>query len=223
MLSAMDDGVGMVMAKLRECGLEENTLIFFVSDNGGPTATTTSSNFPLSGFKGQLWEGGMREPFIIQWKGHIPAGQVFTNPVSTLDFLPTALAVAGSPSNPKLEGVNLLPYLTGEKTGAPNPMLCWRINGQRAIRVGDWKLLDMAQGQGWKLFNLASDIAEKNDLREKEPAKAAELEAAFKAWDAKNVPAKWMFTGAATEYGRKTLSQGLLMDNELDEPPSKNQ
>src|ERR1035437_2671285 len=88
MLSAMDDNVGRVLAKLREHGLEENTLIFFLSDNGGPTLATTSRNDPLRGYKGQVLEGGIRIPYIIQWKGHLPAGTVCDQPVISLDIHP---------------------------------------------------------------------------------------------------------------------------------------
>src|ERR1035437_5537968 len=113
MLSAMDDNVGRVLAKLREHGLEENTLIFFLSDNGGPTLATTSRNDPLRGYKGQVLEGGIRIPYIIQWKGHLPAGTVCDQPVISLDIHPTAVAAAGGGVSPdwKLDGVNLLPFL----------------------------------------------------------------------------------------------------------------
>src|ERR1035437_10517143 len=113
MLSAMDDNVGRVLAKLREHGLEENTLIFFLSDNGGPTLATTSRNDPLRGYKGQVLEGGIRIPYIIQWKGHLPAGKVCDQPVISLDIHPTAVAAAGGALSPdwKLDGVNLLPFL----------------------------------------------------------------------------------------------------------------
>ena len=192
MLSAMDDAVGTVLAKIRENKLEENTLIFYFSDNGGPTAQTTSGNHPLSGFKAQVWEGGIRIPYIIQWKGHLPAGKVDDQPVIQLDILPTAMAAAGSPvpADAKLDGVNLLPYLTGEKAGAPHQALFWRFGRQRAVRAGDWKLTDM--GEGAKLFNLVQDIGEKNDLAAKEPAKLQELEAAYKEWNSQNIEARWL-------------------------------
>ncbi len=139
MLSAMDDAVGAVLAKIREHGLEENTLIFFISDNGGPTAQTTSGNGPLRGFKAQTWEGGIRIPYIIQWKGRLPAGKVDDRPVIQLDILPTALAAVGIDIKPewKLDGVNLLPYLTGARSGLPHEALYWRFGGQMAIRKGD--------------------------------------------------------------------------------------
>src|SRR5881396_1402886 len=113
----MYDAVGNVLGKIREIGQEEITLIFFISDNGGPTASTTSGNGPLRGFKAQTWEGGIRVPWIIQWKGHIPAGKLDNRPVIQIDILPTALAAAGVEAKPdwNLDGVNLLPYLTDNK------------------------------------------------------------------------------------------------------------
>lgn len=200
MLTAMDEGVGTVMAKLRELKLEERTLVFFTSDNGGPTSANTSRNDPLSGFKGQLLEGGIREPFIVQWKGRLPAGRVYDAPVSSLDIQATALAAAGLPADAALEGVDLLPHLTGGKAGAPHAQLAWRFGKQRAIRMGDWKLLDL--GQGWRLFNLAADIAERDDLAARQPEKLRELAAAYEQWNAANVPAKWLMHGVPTKAGK---------------------
>lgn len=191
MLTAMDDAIGSVLAKLRELDLEKATLIVFISDNGGPTSQITSKNDPLRGFKAQVWEGGIRVPFMIQWKGRIPAGKVDDRPVIQLDIFPTVLAATGVsvPSDLRLDGVNLLPYLTGEKEGSPHEALFWRFGWQHAVRKGDWKLTNM--GENTMLFNLAADIGETTDLAAKEPAKVAELEAAYKEWDASNVPAKW--------------------------------
>ena len=189
--SAMDDAVGVVLAKLRELRLEENTLVFFLSDNGGPTWQTTSRNDPLRGQKGDLLEGGIREPFMVQWKGHLNAGKVDDRPIIQLDILPTALAAAGAPVSDaeRLDGVNLLPYLAGENDGAPHTSLFWRYGKQRAVRMGDWKLVN--QGKGTMLYNLANDIGEAKDLAAKEPAKVKELEAAYKRWNANNVPPRW--------------------------------
>ncbi len=206
MLSAMDDAVGNVVAKLRETGQEENTLVFFISDNGGPTAQTTSGNGPLHGFKAQTWEGGIRVPWAIQWKGHIPAGQVDDRPVIQIDILPTALAAAGVAVQPewKLDGVNLLPYVTGEKKEAPHDALYWRFGQQIAIRKGDWKLVKAPGGgvepgerggvattQGAQLYNLASDLGEKNNVAQQEPQKFNELAAAWDEWNKSNIAPKW--------------------------------
>lgn len=148
MLSAMDDATGNVLAKIRELNLEEDTLVIFLSDNGGPTSSTTSGNGPLRGFKSQTWEGGIRIPYLMQWKGRIPAGKVDDRPVIQLDILPTALAAAGVSANPawKLDGVNLLPYLTGQNPAAPHEMLYWRFGPQLALRMGDWKLVKAPLG-----------------------------------------------------------------------------
>jgi arylsulfatase A-like enzyme len=207
MQSAMDDAVGKVLEKIREQGEEENTLIFFFADNGGPTKQTSSSNGPLRGFKAQTWEGGIRVPFLVQWKGRIPAGKTDDRPVIQLDIHPTALAAAGVEVKEewKLDGVNLLPYLTGEKTGTPHEALYWRFGPQVAIRKGDWKLVKGAGGiglegverrekgtmEGAELYNLAADIGESKNLAEAEPAKVKELADDWNQWNSSNVDATW--------------------------------
>jgi arylsulfatase A-like enzyme len=211
MQSALDDAVGSVLGKIRELRQEENTLIFFFSDNGGPTAGNTSSNGPLRGFKAQTWEGGIRIPFMVQWKGRLPAGRVDDRPVIQLDIHPTALAAAGIALRPewKLDGVNLLPFLTGEKAGAPHEALFWRFGSQVAVRMGDWKLVKgagmpgiaMESGKssiaGAELHNLATDIGEKQNLADREPEKVKQLAAAWEAWNAGNIEPKWMPVRAA--------------------------
>ena len=206
MQSALDDGVGLMLAKLREHKLEENTLIVFFTDNGGPTPNNTSGNGPLRGFKAQTWEGGIRVPFMMQWKGKIPAGKVDDRPVIQLDIHPTALAAAGveAPADAKFDGVNLLPYITGEKSGAPHEALHWRFGSQIALRAGDWKLvkgagMDGVQGgragkadtQGAELYNVTTDIGEKTNLAEKNPDKLKELAALWDKWNAGNIDAAW--------------------------------
>ncbi len=195
MLSALDDAVGMVLRKLRELGLEEDTLIFFISDNGGPTRQTTSSNVPLRGYKGQVLEGGIRVPFLVQWTKHLPAGKVFEHPVIALDICPTILAAVGAEVPKELDGVNLLPYLRGEKSGVPHEALFWRFGQQWAVRMGDYKLVCSPQGLGTAephLFNLSEDIGETTNLAAKMPEKVQELRAAYEAWNKANLPPKWV-------------------------------
>jgi arylsulfatase A-like enzyme len=191
MMSALDDAVGRILGKVRELGQEEDTLIAFLSDNGGPTQQTTSNNLPLRGFKMTTWEGGIRVPFCIQWKGKLPAGTTYEKPIIQLDILPTALAAAGSSIDPswKFDGVNLLPYLTGERSDAPHQTFYWRYGRQWAVRDGDWKLV-VANGGGGspELYNLASDISEETDLAKKQPDKARELQALYDRWDAEQAP-----------------------------------
>jgi arylsulfatase A-like enzyme len=187
MLSAMDDGIGQVLAGLRARGLEDNTLIFFLSDNGGPTPSTTSSNGPLRGRKGEAFEGGIRVPFIVQWKARLPQGKTWSQPAIALDVMPTAVAAAGGAAPFGIDGVNLLPYCEG-RTGAPHDALFWRFGLQRAVRMGDWKLV-LSEGGG--LYHLAKDIGETADLSAQEPARARQLRAAWDAWNAQLAEPRW--------------------------------
>lgn len=191
-LSAMDDAVGRVLEKIRHLGHEENTLIFFVSDNGGPTLTTTSKNGGLHGFKATTYEGGTRVPFLAQWKGHLPAGKTYDFPVVNLDILPTALAAGGTSVDPawKLDGVNLLPYLKGENPSRPHETLYWRFGQQWAIREGDLKLVVARGGKGQpELYDLSKDFAEANDLSDSQPEIVKKLQAKWNAWSSEQAPA----------------------------------
>jgi arylsulfatase A-like enzyme len=193
-MSAMDDAVGAVLAKVRAMGQEENTLVFYLSDNGGPTRQTTSQNGPLHGFKATTSEGGTRIPFCVQWKGKLPAGKTFDFPVQNLDVLPTCVTAAGGTVEPgwKLDGADLMPYLTGKNARRPHEVLYWRFGEQWAVRKGDWKLVvsrvDKLQP---RLINLAEDIGEAKDLSEKYPEKVKELKAAWEAWNAEQSPPLW--------------------------------
>jgi arylsulfatase A-like enzyme len=191
MLAGMDDSVGRVMGKVRELGQEENTLVFFIADNGGPTASTTSRNGPLRGFKMTTFEGGPRVPYIAQWKGKIPAGKTYDFPVMNLDVLPTAIVAAGGKPEAswQLDGVDLMPYLTGAETGRPHPTLYWRFGPQWAIRDGDMKLVVSNGGSGRpELYNLATDIGESKNLAASQPEKVKELQAMFNKWNAEQAP-----------------------------------
>jgi arylsulfatase A-like enzyme len=205
MLSSMDDAIGKVMDKVRSEKLEEDTLIFFVADNGGPTMQGTtingSVNAPLRGSKRTTLEGGIRVPFFVTWKGKLPAGRTFTEPVIQLDIAPTALTAAGAPpmTDRKLDGVNLMPWLTGGAAGRPHDTLYWRFGAQMAVRMGDWKLVrydpvvDGGKGRpaDAKLYNLAEDVGESNDLAGKHPEKVKELQAAWDEWNKGNIAPLW--------------------------------
>lgn len=189
MLSAMDDAVGVVLAKLQQLGLEENTLIFFISDNGAPGGR--GGNGPLHGGKYTTWEGGVRLPFMVQWKGTLPAGKTYDFPVVQLDVLPTCIAVAGGTVDPgwKLDGVNILPYLRGEKTARPHETLYWRIDGMWAIRHGDLKLVHPAAGKAPpQLFDLSKDIGENTDLAASRSEDVRALQALWDRWNAEQAP-----------------------------------
>jgi arylsulfatase A-like enzyme len=212
MLAAMDEGIGRVIDALRANRLEENTLIVFLSDNGGPTLPGTTingaRNQPLRGSKRTTLEGGVRVPFVIQWKGTLPPGVVYEPPVIQLDLLPTALAAAGVAAEPgwKLDGVDLLPFLRGKAEEAPHDSLYWRQGPQMAIRRGAWKLVrydrtvDEAAAPSsarstevtpYRLYDLDLDRGEETDLAARHPGKAAELLRAWQAWNAQLVTPLW--------------------------------
>lgn len=190
MLSAMDDAVGRVLEKVRELGVENDTLVFFIADNGGPTKGTTSGNGILRGFKTETYEGGPRVPFLVQWKGRLPAGTTYDLPVMNIDVMPTVMAAAGSPVGPSdarggpIDGIDLLPHLSGTDRGRPHETLFWRFGKQWAVRHGDWKLVVSRGGSGRpELYDLAADPGEQNDRAAAEPARVAELTELYDAWN----------------------------------------
>jgi arylsulfatase A-like enzyme len=217
MLSAMDDAIGRVLAKVREIGAENNTLIVFFSDNGGPTPSTTSSNGPLHGFKATTSEGGTRIPYMMQWKGKLPAGKIYEYPVFQMDLHPTFVVVAGGTIDPawKLDGVDLMPYLTGKNSGRPHQALFWRFGEQWAIRDGDWKLVASRVDQNKpRLINLAEDIGEAKDLSSTEPQKLADLTAQWKAWNAEQKPPLWGAENAAAKGKAKAAKKKAPEDDD---------
>src|SRR5687768_16848755 len=191
MMSAMDDGIGAILKKLDDDKLAENTLVFFVSDNGGPPVNS-SNNGVLRGNKAQTWEGGIRVPYLMQWKGRIPAGKTFDSPVIQLDFHPTALAAAGiEAKDAKFDGVNLLPHLEGKLTAPPHDTLYWRFGDQMAIRHGNLKLVQGRGAEQRLLFDLAADIGEQKDLSAERPDAVKELSAKYDAWNATLAKPAW--------------------------------
>ena len=185
MLSQLDDGVGQVLEKLRDEELDRETLLFFISDNGGPTRELTSSNAPLRGGKGDLYEGGVRVPFLVQWTGRLPAAHTYEQPVSSVDVFATAMSAAQVPFLHETDGVDLLPHLSGEMERPPHELLFWRMRNRGALRAGDWKIVRQpgrrSGSNGWELFNLAEDISETRDLAAERPEKLEELQAAWES------------------------------------------
>jgi arylsulfatase A-like enzyme len=192
MVEAMDLAVGKVLDKLDELGLAENTLVIFTSDNGGLSTSEgwPTSNLPLRGGKGWMYEGGIREPLIVRWPAMMKSGRVINTPVSSPDFFPTLLDVAQTQPQPgqTLDGVSLLPALKGESL--PERPLFWHYPhyGNQggapaaAIRRGPWKLIEWFEDDHVELFNLETDLSEKNDLAVKEPEQVARLRDELHAW-----------------------------------------
>jgi arylsulfatase A-like enzyme len=193
MLSAMDKAMGRVLDELAARQLEQDTLIFFISDNGGPPQANGSRNDPLAGAKGTMWEGGIRVPFVMQWKGRIPAGSTYDAPVIALDIFTTSVAAAGgrAPDDRPIDGVNLLPFVTGAKQdGVPHDALYWRRGAQHAVRRGNMKLVAF-DNQPPKLFDLAADMGETRDLAAARPAVVEELSRLYADWNAQLVKPLW--------------------------------
>lgn len=191
MLSAMDDGVGAVLAALREKSIEENTLVFFLSDNGGPISVNGSKNTPFSGAKGTLQEGGIRVPFFLRWPGRLRAGQVCSLPVISLDILPTCIAAAGgaAPGDAVLDGVDLLPYLSG-KEGAPHEYLFWRFHEEAAARHQQWKLIKDAAG-ACRLYDVVADPAEEKDVAADHAEVVQAMRERLTQWESELKPPLW--------------------------------
>jgi arylsulfatase A-like enzyme len=191
MLANLDDSVGTITARLRAAGLEQNTIIYFISDNGGPTRELTSSNHPLRGEKGSMYEGGIRVPFLVQWPAQLPAGITYDRPVITTDIFATTFAAVGlaQPAPPTSESTNLLPFLKMEKRGDPHDLLYWRQDQKRALRHADFKIVKASARADWELFDLSSDRSETTDLADEFPAVRDRLVKHWNALDAEMVAA----------------------------------
>lgn len=190
MVSAVDDGVGMILEKLRKEKIEDNTIIFFMSDNGGPESKNSSDNGLLRGSKSSTYEGGFRIPFAMQWKGHVTPS-VYHYPVSSLDVLATIadLTSASIDPNKPLDGVNLIPYVTGKKLGVPHKAIYLRkFDDQKfAVRVGDYKIITNFDGTDRQLYNLKQDISEDNNLVSALPERYKEIDTIRAMWNSELV------------------------------------
>ncbi|MGF1758203.1 sulfatase-like hydrolase/transferase [Photobacterium sagamiensis] len=191
----MDKNIGHILDKLKEHKLMEDTIIIFLSDNGGKPKGNASYNKPLRGQKNTLWDGGIRIPFTVTWKGKIPAGQHIDDPVISLDILPTVLKAAGADIKDwDMNGVDIMPRLTGKVDQLDNRFMYWDVSTKAAIRDNDWKLVMpniTAKKPQVQLFKISEDISESNDLVKKHPEQVERLMQEFKNWQSQNEPAKW--------------------------------
>ena len=204
MLDSMDHNIGRVLKVLRKLGLEEDTLVLFLSDNGGHEA---SPNLPLRGKKATYWEGGLRVPFCMKWPNRIEPGQLYRRPVISLDLFPTIVRAAGGSIDPsqKLDGVDLLPYLNNSERGDPHRNLFWIWGSRRAIRAGDFKAMSQDNGKSWQLYNLKNDISEQHDLADKRAPKLEQLIKRFNAWEKELIPQQW---GWRKDLGHRDVNFG---------------
>ena len=195
MVEAMDLAVGKVLAQLEALGLEDEVVVAFTSDNGGLSTSEGSptSNLPLRGGKGWLYEGGIREPFIVRWPGVTKAGSICATPVMSTDFFPTFIkAAGGEPKRPDgpIDGVDLMPLLAGGDALPARDALYWHYPHYSnqggfpggAIRVGPWKLIERFEDGATNLYDLSSDVGERNDLAAEHPERVAEMRDRLHAW-----------------------------------------
>lgn len=180
---ALDRAVGRIVDKLEAEGLLDNTLIFFLSDNGG-AHNNQSSNLPLKGYKGNKYEGGHRVAFFAHWPEQIQPGARFDGLTSSLDIFATSVAAAGAvlPDDKTLDGVSLLPYWRGEKTGDPHERLFWRKEGMAAARAGDYKMIRV-DSLGYRLYNLDQDLGEINDLSQTDTVQLTQMKQQMHDWE----------------------------------------
>ncbi|MDW7694915.1 sulfatase-like hydrolase/transferase [Flammeovirgaceae bacterium SG7u.111] len=194
MVAGVDAGVGAIDKTLTELGIKENTMVIFLSDNGG--RAEHADNRPYRGHKGMIFEGGIRVPFVMTWPKGLEGGKRYGEPIISLDILPTALAAAGIDKKPKnkLDGVNVLPYLKEEKKGIPHDFLVWRtVNGfEYGVRKGNYKLYKSTYKDKFLLFDLSKDSYERNDIAEQNPKVVAELKEDFEKWNKDMIAPLWL-------------------------------
>ena len=196
MVERLDTGVGLVLTALDELNLADNTMVMFLSDNG-PSAESASygpegadySNGPLRGTKFSTHEGGIRVPFLVRWPGRLPAGVVRAIPATTMDILPTVLAVAGiePAASHEIHGQSILPLLKGGPF-VRRDRLHWETPQNLAVLDGEWKLVHQPWRGKPRLYRPAEDVGEENDLAARHPEKVAELQAAHEAWAQRHYP-----------------------------------
>jgi arylsulfatase A-like enzyme len=177
-VTCMDRSIGEVLKALDEGGVAENTIVIFLSDNGG---SGNGGNEPLKGSKSTMWEGGLRVPFLMRWPGHLPAGVVTDEFLTSLEIVPTLLSATGTdaPENVVFDGFDLVPVLNGEKK-SPRTTMFWQRRSDKAARVGNWKWVDSAKGSG--LFDLSNDLGETHDLSKEKPEILEMVKARFANW-----------------------------------------
>ncbi|MEC3905722.1 sulfatase-like hydrolase/transferase [Tamlana sp. 2201CG12-4] len=201
---AMDKSIGDIMSNLKKHGLEENTMVFFLSDNGGKPKGNFSYNVPLRGEKGQFYEGGIHVPFVVKWKNHFPENMIYNEPVSSLDIMPTIMNAVGVQVDPSwhLDGIDMSTFIDNKTLLRPQRELFWKSNNKYAVRNNKWKIVKM--GTKLELFNLLQDPYETTDLSKTHPEQVKALMEVYKKWDSKNIPAQYGY-GSEEKFPYKVV------------------
>ncbi len=193
LLASLDDSVGKLVAAVDECGLANHTLILFFSDNGGPTRELTSSNRPLRGEKGSLYEGGIRVPMLLRWPAQVPAGNEESRPVISLDLAATIRSAARFKLPHDTDGVDLVPHLKSLERPAIHDQLYWRVGSKAALRQGRWKLVRTSgkADANWELYDLSADMSERTNLAASEIGHVDRLRQAWEQIDSQMAAPLW--------------------------------
>ena len=216
MIRAVDRSVGKLMQALKDNGLDDNTLVIFTSDNGGANYIGMPDiNKPYRGWKLSFFEGGTHIPYVMRWPQALNGGQTYPHAVSHLDIMPTALGAAGlTPQAKVMDGVNLLPYLTGRKTGRPHKTLIWREGHYQAIMSGGWKLQRSMDPQKIRLFNMTEDPFEQNEVSAQNPKKVGALMAMLDAHNKQQAEPMWTSRVSIPIWIDKTPADNLSLDDD---------
>lgn len=201
MTLALDRACGKVLDKLSALGLDDNTIVVFTNDNGGPTDRNASSNFPLSGTKSNHLEGGIRVPFLMRWPKRIKPNSIYKYPIITLDLLPTFAEAAGTETDSlsHLDGVNLLPFLQEKKEGRPHDQLYWKKYTRAVVRDGDWKLIRFPDRPA-ELYNIEEDEREMNNLALSFPDRVKKMYKMIYKWESQLERARWLLQRKYDNY-----------------------
>ena len=218
LIQNMDMNIGRLLKTLDETGVRKNTMIWFLSDNGG--VVSNASNSPLNGKKGLKFEGGHRVPFVLSWPAGLEGGRKFDGLTSSMDIFATSYTAAGGRpfTDRPLDGVDLMPFLKGEKQGAPHQQLYWRRLGCAAMREGRWKLIRIPGGKA-ALYDMEKDLGEQNNLAKAMPEKVEAMLAALKAWERETVPPNWSESKFWTDWTEKTHE--AMFENREYKPEKK--
>lgn len=201
MTLALDRASGKIMDKLTELGIDDNTIVIFTNDNGGPSDKNASSNAPFSGTKSNHLEGGLRVPFLMKWPNNIQPNSSFSAPVSLFDLLPTFYAAGGGMTKDLLDvdGVDLMPYIQNKKASRPHDVLFWKKDTRATIRDGDWKLIRFPDRPA-ELYYVPEDIREMNNIAAEHPKRVKKMFKDLFAWESTLERPRWLLKRKFENY-----------------------
>ena len=216
MVSSMDDGIGLILDKLEQKNIFENTIVFFFSDNGGVEWYNFSDNGPLRGIKGDFFEGGIRVPFAMQWPNKIEPGTLYDKPIIALDIFATVASAAKAEKYIKneIDGVNLIPYLSGNKSGSPHEYLYWKNPDKDidVIRDDRYKYLRIKNDE--YIFDLKNDISEESNIIDLSKPIYDRLKSQFKLWEKDMIDPVFMDLGMGKEYNKQNPDRWIQASQE---------